>query len=97
MWQIFLLQYKPHNIHAHQDQQICLHLQIFSHNIQATRRSPKGPKKRKEEAYMYHGEQGIKSLKCTPSLEEGLGKNNFMKFESLIWVLSTNPQSASLG
>ncbi len=30
VWQIFLLQYKPHNIHAHQDQQILLHCKCLS-------------------------------------------------------------------
>jgi hypothetical protein len=38
-----------------------LHFANFSHNIQATR-TPKDQKKKKEEAYMYHGEEGIKSF-----------------------------------
>lgn len=50
VWQIFLLQYtNPHNIHAHQDQQ------IFSHNIQAYKEIPQRQKQRS--MYMYMGKK----------------------------------------
>ncbi len=75
--QIFLLQYKPpqHSCTSGPANFFALQISLITFKLQGD--PPK--KKKKKEAYMYVGKKESKSLKGTPSLEEGLGKNNFMK------------------
>ncbi len=82
-------------MHIRTSKFVCiLQISLITFKLQGPQRTKK---KKKKKHICTMGKKESNLFKGTPSLEEGLVKNNFMKFESLLWVLSTNPQSASLG